>query len=176
MLPVVLVAPSPGCGEPRSAPVRARGIALPAATSSVDGEIEPGGAAAELGAGPEPDVPDAEPGAAEPAAPAAPEDAAPEDAPPDDPPLDRAKAAAPKASDAASARGNGRASTCGPPREGTPGPAGGSGHNTTSISPAPRLGTCLGGTVRPKTTRQSSPMGVGLRNISEARPWPRAKL
>src|SRR5829696_2902429 len=105
MLPVVPVAPSPGCGEPSSAPVRARGIALPAATSFVDGEIEPGGAAAELGAGPEPDVPDAEPGAAEPAAPAAPEDAAPEDAPPDDPPLDCAKAAAPKASDAASARG-----------------------------------------------------------------------
>src|SRR5215217_822693 len=91
MLPVVPVAPSPGCGEPSSAPVRARGIALPAATSFVDGEIEPGGAAA----GPEPDVPDAEPtlpGAAEPAAPAAPEDA-----PPDDPPLDCARAAAPKA-------------------------------------------------------------------------------
>src|SRR5829696_1429382 len=95
MLPVVPVAPSPGCGEPSSAPVRARGIVLPAATSFVDGEIEPGGAAAELGAGPEPDVPDAEPAAP----------AAPEDAPPDDPPLDCARAAAPKASDAASARG-----------------------------------------------------------------------
>src|SRR3954447_1832749 len=107
MLPVVPDMPSPGCGKPSSAPVRARGIVLPAPTSLVEGEIEPAGAAA-APAGPAPVVAEpAAPGAAEPAARAAPEVAAPEDAPPpDEPPPEAWASAAPlKASETASARG-----------------------------------------------------------------------
>src|SRR4051812_39531775 len=63
MLPVVPTVPSPGCGRPRSGPVRARGIVLPRPTSAVEGAIEPD-AAVELGAGPAP-------GFAAPAAPVA---------------------------------------------------------------------------------------------------------
>jgi hypothetical protein len=114
MLPVVPDTPSPGCGRRSSEPVRARGMALPpAVTSLVEGEIEPDGAAAAPGAGLGPVVAEpVAPGAAEPAAPAAPELDAPEDAPPpapppnELPPEDWASAAAPpKASEAASASG-----------------------------------------------------------------------
>src|SRR5215208_6589451 len=92
MLPVVPTVPSTGCGRPSSEPVRARGIVLPPPTSAVEGEIEPEGAAVELGAGPPPGL----------AAPAAPVAADPPDEPP---PEDWASAAPPKASEAASARG-----------------------------------------------------------------------
>src|SRR5829696_4096662 len=96
MLPVVPTVPSLGCGRPSSEPVRARGIVLPPPTSAVEGEIEPDGAAVELGAGPAPAL----------AAPAA---ADPPDVPPappaEPPPEDWASAAPPKASEAASARG-----------------------------------------------------------------------
>src|SRR4051812_36708639 len=78
MLPVVPSVPSPGCGTPSSEPVRARGPVLPPPTSAVEGEIDPEGAAVELGAGPAPAL--AAPVAADPpAVPAAPPPAAPPD-------------------------------------------------------------------------------------------------
>src|SRR5829696_5015843 len=104
MLPVVPTVPSPGCGRPSSEPVWARGIVLPPPTSAVEGEIEPEGAAVELGAGPAPGLaaPGAPVAADPPAVPAAPPPAAPPDEPP---PEDWASTAPPKASEAASARG-----------------------------------------------------------------------
>src|SRR5215203_5066752 len=52
LVPVGRAVPSPGCPAPVSDPLRARGIALPAVVSPVVGDTDPGGAAAELGAGP----------------------------------------------------------------------------------------------------------------------------
>jgi hypothetical protein len=76
MLPVVAVAASPGCGTPSSLPLRARGMRLAPATSSVEGETEAGGVAG--AAAPDELV--------VPAGPAAPVEAPPEEAPPAPPP------------------------------------------------------------------------------------------
>src|SRR5215208_3741019 len=54
LVPVGRPVPSAGCPAPVSGPLRARGIVLPAVVSPVVGDAEPGGAAAELGAGPLP--------------------------------------------------------------------------------------------------------------------------
>ena len=95
LVPVGRAVPSPGCPAPVSGPLRARGIVLPAVVSPVVGDAEPGGAAAELGAGPLPGadkpvgpiddgaVPPVEPAAAPAFAEAPPDEAAP---PPSEPP------------------------------------------------------------------------------------------
>jgi hypothetical protein len=93
LVPVFRAVPSPGCPVPSTWPPPARGIALPELTSLVEGDTEPDGTAAELGAGPVPVV-GAEPGEVptdEPAAPPAPDDPPlaeppPPEAPPPPPP------------------------------------------------------------------------------------------